>query len=110
MLEFLFDQYATYPTHEIVLEIVAIIFGLMSVWFAKKDKIWVFPSGIINTTIYVYLLWKWSLLGDMMLNFYYIIMSIYGWHLWTRKKGGQVAFPISKTTTAEKNGRSLFFC
>ena len=109
MLEFLFDQYASYPTHEIVLEIVAIIFGLMSVWFAKKDKIWVFPSGIINTTIYVYLLWKWSLLGDMMLNFYYIIMSIYGWHLWTRKKGGQVAFPISKTTTAEKKWAVIIF-
>ena len=85
MLEYLFSQYNNYPTYEIVLEITAVVFGLLSVWFAKKDNILVFPTGLINTSIYVFLLWKWSLLGDMMINGYYFIMSIYGWFLWTRK-------------------------
>ncbi len=109
MLEFLFSQYKNYPTHEIVLELVAILFGLLSVWYAKKDNIWVFPTGIINTAIYTYLLWKWSLLGDMMINFYYVVMSIYGWYHWTRKKGDVVEFPISVMTSYEKKVSVLIF-
>ena len=109
MVEFLFDQYKNYPFHEIVLEITAVIFGLLSVWYAKKDNIWVFPTGIINTAIYVYLLWKWSLLGDMMINFYYVIMSVYGWYHWTRTKNDVVQFPISRMTTAEKKWSAIIF-
>lgn len=109
MFEFLFNQYAAYPTYDIVLEVTAIVFGLLSVWYAKKDNIWVFPTGIINTAIYVYLLWKWSLLGDMMINFYYVVMSIYGWYHWTRKKEGVVEFPISRMNTYEKKVSVLIF-
>lgn len=109
MFEFLFDQYKSYPTYEIVLELTAIVFGLLSVWYAKKDNIWVFPTGIINTAIYVYLLWKWELLGDMMINFYYVVMSIYGWYHWTRKKGDVVAFPISKMNTYEMKVSVVIF-
>ena len=109
MLEFLFSQYKNYPTHEIVLELIAIIFGLLSVWFAKKDNIWVFPTGIISTAIYVYLLWKWNLLGDMMVNFYYVVMSVYGWYHWTRKKGAVVEFPISTMTAYEKKVSIVLF-
>ena len=109
MFEFLFNQYKDYPTYEIVLEVTAIVFGLLSVWYAKKDNIWVFPTGIINTAIYVYLLWKWSLLGDMMINFYYVVMSIYGWYHWTRKKDDVVEFPISRMNTYEKKGSVVIF-
>jgi nicotinamide mononucleotide transporter len=109
MLDFLFSQYENYPTHEIVLELIAIFFGLLSVWFAKKDNIWVFLTGIINTAIYVYLLWQWSLLGDMMINFYYVIMSLYGWYHWTRKKDDVVEFPISRMTWSEKKWSLVIF-
>ena len=110
MFEFLFSQYKNYPTYEIALELTAILFGLLSVWFAKKNNILVFPTGIINTSIYVYLLWKWSLLGDMMINFYYVIMSVYGWYIWTRKKDKVDEFPISKITSSEiKKSIALFF-
>ncbi|MCF6131602.1 nicotinamide riboside transporter PnuC [Flavobacterium wongokense] len=109
MFEFLFNQYKDYPTYEIVLEVTAILFGLLSVWYAKKDNVWVFPTGIINTAIYVYLLWKWSLLGDMMINFYYVVMSIYGWYHWTRKKGDVVEFPISMMTLSEKKWSLVIF-
>ena len=109
MLEYLFAQYKDYPTYEIILEITAVIFGLLSVWYAKKDNILVFPTGLINTSIYVFLLWKWSLLGDMMINAYYFIMSIYGWYYWTRKKGNEVAYPIAKITNQEKIFSVLIF-
>jgi nicotinamide mononucleotide transporter len=102
MIEFLFSQYKNYPTYEIVLEITAVLFGLLSVWFAKKNNILVFPTGLINTSIYVFLLWKWSLLGDMMINAYYFIMSVYGWYHWTRRKGDTEEYPIAITTSKEK--------
>jgi nicotinamide mononucleotide transporter len=109
MFEFIFNQYKDYPTYEILLEVIAIFFGLLSVWYAKKDNIWVFPTGIINTAIYVYLLWKWSLLGDMMINFYYVIMSIYGWYHWTRKKDNVVQFKISRMNSYEKKVSVVIF-
>lgn len=102
MLEFFFSQYKDYQTYDIVLELIAVILGIASVWYAKKDDILVFPTGIISTLIYVYLLWKWTLWGDMMINGYYFIMSIYGWYHWTRKKGDVVEFPISVISTNEK--------
>ena len=102
ILELLFKQYETYSTLDITLEIVAVIFGFLSVWFSKQNKIWVFPTGIISTLIFVYLLLKWELLGDMMINAYYFIMSIYGWYIWTRKVDTTNVTPISYTTIKEK--------
>ena len=109
MIEYFFSQYRDYPTFDIVLEIVAVIFGLFSVWYAKKDNILVFPTGLVSTFIYVYLLWKWTLWGDMMINGYYFIMSIYGWYHWTRKKGDSVEFPISVISNHEKRIAIIIF-
>lgn len=102
MIDYFFSQYSEYPTLDIILEIVAVIFGLLSVWYAKKDNILVFPTGLVSTSIFVYLLWKWTLWGDMMINGYYFVMSIYGWYHWTRKSGNVVEFPISVMTIKEK--------
>lgn len=109
IFDFFFGQYTTYSTLEIVLEIVAVIFGFLSVWYSKQNKIWVFPTGMISTSIFVYLLLKWELLGDMMINGYYFIMSIYGWYIWTRKVDASHVTPISKTTKKEKKIAILIF-
>lgn len=101
IFDFLFSQYEEYETFDIVLEIIAVIFGFLSVWFSKQNKIWVFPTGMISTLIFVYLLFKWELLGDMMINAYYFIMSIYGWYVWTRKVDKTHVTPISTTTKKE---------
>ena len=98
----LFSQYAQYENLDIALEIIAVIFGFLSVWFSKQNNILVFPTGIISTLIFVYLLLKWELLGDMMINAYYFIMSIYGWFIWTNKVDATHVTPISSTTLKEK--------
>ena len=85
IFDFIFTQYKANSTIDISLEIIAVIFGFLSVWFSKENKIWVFPTGMISTSIFVYLLLKWELLGDMMINAYYFAMSIYGWYICTRK-------------------------
>lgn len=107
VFNFLFEQYATYEKTDIILEIVAVIFGFLSVWYAKKNNIWVYPTGMISTSIFVYLLWKWELLGDMMINGYYFAMSIYGWYVWTRKVDKTHFTPITRMTVREK--RIAFF-
>lgn len=101
MIAFLFSQYEFYSSWHIFLEITAVVFGLMSVWFAKKNHIWVFPSGLISTSIFVYLLFQWQLLGDMMINAYYFLMSIYGWYIWTRAKNEQPIHEIAFLTKKE---------
>lgn len=105
----LFEQYKTYSTIDITLEIIAVIFGFLSVWFSKQNKIWVFPTGMVSTLIFVYLLLKWELLGDLMINAYYFIMSIYGWYIWTRKVDATQVTQISTTTVREKKMAVVIF-
>ncbi|MCG9971210.1 nicotinamide riboside transporter PnuC [Christiangramia crocea] len=102
IFDFFFDQYSGYPTFFIVLEIIAVIFGFLSVWYSKQNNILVYPTGIVSTLIFVYLLWQWELLGDMMINAYYFSMSIYGWYIWTRKVDPTHYTPITSTTHREK--------
>ena len=109
LIDILFDQYSEYETIDISLEIIGVIFGFLSVWYAKQNKIWVYPTGMISTSIFVYLLLKWGLLGDMMINGYYFIMSIYGWYVWTRKVDSTHNTPISTTTKKEKKLSIIIF-
>ncbi|WOI22205.1 nicotinamide riboside transporter PnuC [Nonlabens ulvanivorans] len=85
VIEFLFGQYRDYKTSHIVLELIMVVASVISVLYSKRNNILVFPFGIISTLIFSYLLWQWNLLGDMVINIYYFIMSIYGWYIWTRK-------------------------
>ncbi len=102
MFDFLFSQYKNASTIQIVLELIAFIFGIVSVWLAKNEHIGVYPSGLIATIITTYLLFLAGYLGDMLLNGYFSIMSIYGWYNWTRKKNHSANLPVSRTTNSEK--------
>jgi len=101
IFNYLFEQYSEYESLDIILEITGVVFGLLSVWFSKNNNVLVFPTGMISTSIFVYLLYKWILLGDMMINAYYFIVSIYGWYVWTRKQNNIIT-PISTLNYNEK--------
>lgn len=101
IFDFFFAQYYGYRPLFIVLEVIAVIFGFLSVWYSKKENILVYPTGIVSTLIFVYLLWQWGLLGDMMINAYYFSMSIYGWYIWTRKVDLEHYTPITTMTRKE---------
>ncbi len=84
------------------LEYLAVFAGIASVWFSRKENIWVFPTGLVNTIIYVYLSFKFGLLGEASVNFYYTVMSIYGWVLWSKKdKEKRNVLHISSSGKAE---------
>lgn len=68
-----------------ILEFVAVVFGLVSVWYAKQEKILVYPTGIISVIIYVFICFGIQLYADAGINLFYFIMSVYGWYMWTKK-------------------------
>lgn len=107
--EFLFGQYAEYEAYDIVLEIIAVIFGLLSVWFSKQNNILVYPTGMVSTAIFVYIWIRGGLLGEVLINGYYFGMSIYGWYVWTRKVDVTHYTPITQTTRKEHGTSILIF-
>jgi nicotinamide mononucleotide transporter len=70
-------------------EYVAVFAGIASVWFSRKENILVYPIGLINTIIYIYISYKFHLPGEAAVNFYYTIMSFYGWYLWVKRNNQQ---------------------
>ena len=110
MIDFFLDAYKSKTTLDIVLEAIVFFFGIISVYYAKKENILVYPTGIIATVLTVYLLYTAGYFADMTINIYFSIMSIYGWINWSRMKEGKPAIHISRTTTREKViGVLLFF-
>ena len=109
IFESLFAQYATYEPLDVTLEITGVVFGLLSVWLAKKNHIGVFPTGMISTSIFVYLLLKWGLVGDMLINAYYFGMSVYGWVIWSRVNDQQQTTLITRINQLEWKYLFLLF-
>ena len=107
--DFFLEAYSNSPTYIIVLEFLAFIFGIISVVYAKKENILVYPTGIICTVITIYLLYRAQYFGDMMMNVYYSVMSIYGWWNWSRVKDNHYIILISKTNKKEYLIASFFF-
>lgn len=77
-------------------EWLAVLSGIASVWFSKLESIWVYPIGLINTIIYTWISFEYHLPGEATVNFYYTIMSLYGWYNWLRKTDQQQ--PLVKIT------------
>ncbi len=103
----LFSQYSEYETSAIVLEVTATLFSIFSVLFSVRNNILVYPTGLISTGIYVYLLFQWDLYGDLIINAYYFYMSIYGWLLWSRKDSHNKDLIKITTMTAKDNVKCI---
>lgn len=103
ILDFFIEPYKTASALHIFLEFVAAAFGVISVVYAKRENILVYPTGIISTGIYVYLLSRWNLYGDLIINIYYTLMSIFGWYMWSKVIDSEKNhIPISRTSFLDK--------
>jgi len=91
------------------LEYIAVVFGIASVIFSRMENILVYPVGMINTAIYIYLYLTHGLYADASVNFYYTVMSILGWRMWTRKKEGHSTLIITKSNTKDWLSTFIFF-
>lgn len=83
------------------LEFVAVFAGIASVWYSKKENVLVYPVGLINTIIYIYLSFSAKLFGEATVNLYYTIMSLYGWWIWVKKDNQEQNLQISYSTRKE---------
>ena len=101
MFETIINQYQSIPNWQIGIEIVIFIFGVLSVYFAKKENVLVYPTGIICTILSVYIMFNAKYYADMSINIYYSIMSVYGWFQWKKITNGEV-LTISRTNLKEK--------
>lgn len=85
----IWQQFITDLQHTTWYEYLAVVAGIASVWFSRVENILVYPVGLINTIIYVYISLRGSLPGEASVNLYYSVMSIYGWIIWTRRNQSQ---------------------
>lgn len=77
------------------LELIAVAFGLVSVWSMKKESILAFPFGILNLLGYVYLCFVKELYALACINVFMSLMSVYGWINWSRQKEDNHVVKIS---------------
>ena len=107
--DFFLSSYSDYSRVDIILEFLAFWFGIISVVFAKKQNILVYPTGIICTIITMYLMYKVSLLGHILVNLLYTIISFFGWWNWSRKENNDLVVKVSKFTSNDLTKSLLIF-
>ena len=107
--DFFLSSYSDYSRVDIVLEFLAFWFGIISVVFAKKQNILVYPTGIICTIITMYLMYKVSLLGHILVNLLYTIISFFGWWNWSRRENNDLVVKVSKFTSNDLSKSLLIF-
>ena len=92
-----------------LLEWIAVLTGLGSVWYSVKENIWVYPIGMISVAIYMHLAFTYQLYADMGVNGYYFLMSIYGWYQWLQPEEKKPFKPITKNDGVYWIRSLLFF-
>lgn len=103
-IDFFFQPYYASSALDVLIELIAVSFGIASVIFAKNENILVFPTGIISTILYIIICYKFILYGDMLINIYYTFMSLYGWYVWSFKVSGEnVVITTSKKDDVAKS-------
>jgi nicotinamide mononucleotide transporter len=93
--QFLLDGLAEGLRNMTWLEGIAAFFGIASVFYSMREHIWVYPTGLISTSIYVWICFEYKLYADMGINAYYFGMSIYGWYVWIHPKEDQAKLPVT---------------
>ena len=109
IFNYLFAQFDSYTPLQLLLELTGIFFGLISVIASARNSIWVYPTGIISTLVFVYIYLTADLYGDIIINAYYFYMSVYGWYLWGRGGNAQKQLNITRTKPKDNKACLLIF-
>ena len=83
------------------LEAVAVLFGMISVVLANRNHVALYPTGIVSTALFIYIMAAAGLYAESWLNAYYLVMSIYGWLRWNRNHENQSAVAITVCGTRD---------
>ena len=88
---------------DFLIEIIAVFTGITSVWFAKKENVWLYPVGIISVLLWIYLCWIGKLFGQSVINLFFFLMNGYGWYNWLRKDADNKPNIFIKNNTEKEN-------
>jgi len=91
LIQGFFDQVRQTP----FLEFIAVFFGVLSVLLANRNHVALYPTGIVSTALFIYIMLKAGLYAESWLNVYYFVMSVYGWWLWYKHHGSENPRAIS---------------
>lgn len=89
------------PVQTTFLELFAVAFGLLSVWYMKKESLLAFPFGIVNVLIYVYIFFSSRLFANAGINGFFFLMSVYGFYNWSRKDSNNKTIRIGQCSKLE---------
>jgi nicotinamide mononucleotide transporter len=104
-----YHEFITEIQRTTTIEFIAVVFGIGSVYFSKRENILVYPVGMVSTSIFIFLYVKHGLFADATVNFYYTVMSIVGWVMWGRKKDGVEMLKITSSNKRDWLRAAAFF-
>ncbi len=90
-------------------EFIAVVLGVSSVIFSRKEHILVYPVGMVSTGIYIWLYITHGLYADASVNFYYTVMSVAGWVMWSKKTDGKSALSVTASSKRDWRNTWIFF-
>ncbi len=91
-----------------VVELTAVISGLVSVWLVKKENVWAFPIGGVSVLLSAYIYFAGNIYANAGINLFYFIMNIYGWYNWLRKTGEDKHLMITSCSRKEMQVYAVF--
>ena len=95
-LQEIWEKFLSNVQHTSWQEWVSTLAQIASVWYARKNNVLVYPTGILGVLLAAYIYFTGAVYADAFLNIYYFLMSVYGWYNWVQKKDStHYTYPIS---------------
>lgn len=83
-------------------ELLGAFLGIVYLYFSVRQKVWLWPIGILSSSFYIFVFFRSQLYADMSLNVYYLVVSIYGWYHWLTRKDNSTHESIKITLLSLK--------
>jgi nicotinamide mononucleotide transporter len=78
------------------IEITGALLGLLFIFLEIRQHILLWPVGLATSAFYIFVFYSAKFYADMSLQFYYILISIYGWYWWLYgKKNHESGIPVT---------------
>src|SRR6185436_20499249 len=81
-------------------EVLAVVFGIVSVYLSTREHIWSWPTALVNVALYFVVFFEAKLYADMGLQVVYFALSLYGWYEWLYGGENRTELRVSRTPRA----------
>lgn len=81
-----------------ILELIAALAGVVSVYLSARQNIWNWPTAIVNVLLYAIVFEQTGLYSDMGLQFVFLVLTIYGWYEWLYGGANRTELKVSRAS------------